>query len=74
MKYILLIPIVTYYIFRDMAVLLKHGELLRGLSIFILLFLFLLFFSAWLNVVREASRVRKQIGSGVYDWLSGGQR
>ncbi|HAV56589.1 MAG TPA: hypothetical protein DCX45_03505 [Acinetobacter junii] len=69
MKYILLIPIAGYYLIRDMHTLIMHDELIRGLSLFILLFLFLLFFSAWLNIARELTRVKKQIGSGTYDWL-----
>lgn len=71
MKYVLLIPVIGYYILRDIAALANHGDLLRGLLLFLLLFLFLLFFSAWLNIARELSRVKKRVGNSTYDWLIG---
>lgn len=69
MKYILLIPIIGYYILRDIAVFVKQGDLVRGLAIFILVFIAILFFAAWLNIARELSRVKKRVGDSAYDWL-----
>lgn len=69
MKYILLLPIIGFYLVRDIATLLAHEDLVRGLALFILTFFTLLFFTAWLNIARELSKVRKQIGGKTFDWM-----
>lgn len=69
MKYLLLIPVAGYYLMRDMATLIKHEDLLRGLSLFILTALVGLLFCAWLNIARELNKVKKQIGNIAYEWM-----
>lgn len=69
MKYLLLIPVAGYYLLRDIATLIKHEDLLRGLSLFILTAFVLLFFCAWLNIARELCKVKKQVGSNAYEWM-----
>lgn len=54
---------------RDMATLLKHGELLRGLIIFILLSVVIMLACILMNTVQELKRVRKQVGANTYDWM-----
>jgi hypothetical protein len=74
-KYLLLTPIASliggYYLLRDMATLLKHGELLRGLIIFILLSIAMMLGCFLVNAVKEINRVRKQVGSDAYEWMVG---
>lgn len=69
MKYLLASPIIFYYLMRDMATLLKHGELLRGLIIFILLSVVIMLACILMNTVQELKRVRKQVGANTYDWM-----
>lgn len=73
MKYLLLTPIASliggYYLLRDMATLLKHGELVRGLIIFILLSIVVILACVLINTVKELSRVRKQLGNNTYEWM-----
>lgn len=73
MKYLLLTPFLIYYIMRDLDTFIKQGELVRGLSIFILFFLFLLFFSAWLGEIKVRTHMRKKLGKNIYDWLEEGK-
>ena len=70
MKYLLLLPVAAYYLMRDMAMLIKHEDLLRGISLFVLTFLVGIFFSAWLNIAREQSKIRKKLGGNVYEWMA----
>ena len=70
MKYILLLPILIYYIIRDLPTLLEHSELFKGLSLFVLLTFALIFLSGWIQSVRSETRLRKKLGDKTYDWLA----
>lgn len=73
MKYLLLTPIASliggYYLLRDMVTLLNHGELLRGLILFILLSIAVMLGCFLVNAVKEINRVRKQVGNDAYEWM-----
>ena len=69
MKYLLLIPVAGYYLMRDMAMLINHGDLVRGLALFVLTFLVLLLSAICLNVINELNKVKKQIGDSAYKWM-----
>lgn len=69
MKYLLLLPILIYYIIRDLPTLLEHSELFKGLSLFVLLTLSLIFLTGWVNSFKSETRLRKKLGNKTYDWL-----
>lgn len=69
MKYLLLSPIVGYYILRDMAALTRHGDLLRGLALFVLSAVVIILLCFSIELVKELSKVKKQIGNDAYEWM-----
>lgn len=70
MKYLFLLPpVIVFYIIRDMAILLKHQDLLRGISLLILLSLLGIFFCAWLDSVKRINRIIRKVGFKAYSWL-----
>ena len=71
MKYLLLSPIVGYYILRDMATLTRHGDLVRGLALFILSAFVMILLAICIELIKELNRVKKQVGNNAYDWMVG---
>lgn len=68
MKYLLLSPIAGYYILRDMAMLTRHGDLVRGLALFVLSALVMILLAYCIELIKELTKVKKQLGSA-YDWM-----
>lgn len=73
MKYLLLLPVLIYYIMRDFAAIIKHQEFYRGIAFIILTALAGIFFCAWLDIAKTQTRVRKKLGKNIYDWLEEGK-
>jgi hypothetical protein len=68
-KWIVISPVMLFYLLRDMAMLLKHQDLLRGLSTLILVAMLGIFFTAWLQGARREDRARRRLGEETYEWL-----
>jgi hypothetical protein len=69
MKYLLFFPVLIYYIVKDFATIIQHQEFYRGIALFVLTAFVGIFFSAWLDIAKTQSRIRKKIGKDTYDWL-----
>lgn len=69
MKYLLLSPIVGYYILRDMAALTRHGDLVRGLALFTLSAVVIILMAFCIELIKELNRVKKQVGNSAYEWM-----
>lgn len=69
MKYLLLSPIAGYYVLRDMAMLARHGDLVRGLALFVLSALVMILLAYCIELIKELNRVKKQVGNNAYEWM-----
>jgi len=68
-KWIIISPVLIFYLLRDMAMLLKHQDLLRGMAILILVSLLGIFFTAWLQGAKREDKVRGRLGEETYEWI-----
>ena len=69
-KWIIISPLLLFYLLRDMAMLLKHQDLIRGISILILISLLGIFFTAWLQSAKREECLRKKLGDETYEWIA----
>jgi hypothetical protein len=68
-KWIIISPLLLFYLLRDMAMLLKHQDLVRGIAILILISLLGIFFTAWLQGAKREERMRRKLGDEAYEWI-----
>lgn len=71
MKYLLLIPVAGYYLLRDMAALTRHGDLVRGLTLFILSAIVIILLAFCIELIKELNKVKMQVGNNAYEWMVG---
>jgi hypothetical protein len=68
-KWVIISPVLLFYLLRDMAMLLTHHDLMRGMTILILISLLGIFFTAWLQGAKREDRVKRRLGDETYEWI-----